>query len=47
VAGGTVRADAVPLHRGRAVVTVQSSLFDDAGRLIAQTTQVQAVRPPR
>ena len=34
VTGGTVRAVAVPLHRGRTTVT-------------AQTTQVQAVRPPR
>jgi|SRR5215472_17512904 len=47
VTGGTVRAVAVPLHRGRTTVTAQTSLFDDDGRLVAQTTQVQAVRPPR
>jgi uncharacterized protein (TIGR00369 family) len=47
VTGGTVRAVAVPLHRGRTVVTAQTSLYDDDGRLVAQTTQVQAVRPPR
>jgi len=47
VTGGTVRADAVPLHRGRTTVTAQTSLFDDDGRLVAQATQVQAVRPPR
>jgi uncharacterized protein (TIGR00369 family) len=47
VTAGTVRAEAVPLHRGRAAVTAQTSLFDDDGRLVAQTTQVQAVRPPR
>ena len=32
VTGGTVRADAVPLHRGRTTVTAQTSLFDDDGR---------------
>jgi uncharacterized protein (TIGR00369 family) len=47
VTSGTVRAVAVPLHRGRTTVTAQTSLFDDADRLVAQTTQVQAVRPPR
>jgi 1,4-dihydroxy-2-naphthoyl-CoA hydrolase len=41
---GSVRAVAVPLHRGRTVVTVQTSLHDSDGRLVAQTTQVQAVR---
>lgn len=44
VAGGTVRAVAVPLHRGRTTVTAQTTLFDDRDRLVAQTTQVQAVR---
>ena len=47
VTGGNVRAVAVPLHRGRTTVTAQTSLYDDDGRLVAQTTQVQAVRPPR
>ncbi len=48
VTGGTVRAVAVPLHRGRTTVTAQTSLYDDDdGKLVAQTTQVQAVRPPR
>ena len=46
VTGGTVRAVAVPLHRGRTMVTAQTSLLDDAGRLVAQTTQVQTVRHP-
>jgi 1,4-dihydroxy-2-naphthoyl-CoA hydrolase len=46
VTGGTVRAVAVPLHRGRTTVTAQTSVFDDAERLVAQTTQVQAVRNP-
>jgi uncharacterized protein (TIGR00369 family) len=44
VRSGTVRAVAIPLHRGRTVVTAQSSLYDSAERLVAQTTQVQAVR---
>jgi 1,4-dihydroxy-2-naphthoyl-CoA hydrolase len=44
VTSGTVRAVAVPLHRGRTTVTAQTSLFDDRDRLVAQTTQIQAVR---
>jgi acyl-coenzyme A thioesterase PaaI-like protein len=42
-----VRAVAVPLHSGRTTVTAQTSLLDDGDRLVAQTTQVQAVRFPR
>jgi hypothetical protein len=38
------RAVAVPLHRGRTTVTAQTSLFDASDRLVAQTTQIQAVR---
>ena len=45
VSSGTVRAVAVPLHRGRTTVTAQTSLYDSAQRLVAQTTQIQAVRP--
>jgi uncharacterized protein (TIGR00369 family) len=44
VTSGTVRAVAVPLHRGRTTVTAQTSLFDTSDRLVAQTTQIQAVR---
>jgi 1,4-dihydroxy-2-naphthoyl-CoA hydrolase len=44
VSGGTVRAVAVPLHRGRTTVTVQTSLYDSDQRLVAQTTQVQVIR---
>ncbi len=47
VSAGTVRAEALPLHRGRTVVTVQTSLRDSQDRLVAQTTQIQAVRPGR
>ena len=44
VTSGAVRAVAVPLHRGRTTVTVQTSLYDSEERLVAQTTQIQAVR---
>jgi 1,4-dihydroxy-2-naphthoyl-CoA hydrolase len=44
VSGGTVRAVAVPVYRGRTTVTAQTSVYDAEERLIAQTTQVQAVR---
>ncbi len=47
VTGGEVRAVAVPLHRGRTAVTVQTSLHDAQQRLVAQTTQIQAIRQPR
>jgi 1,4-dihydroxy-2-naphthoyl-CoA hydrolase len=41
---GTVRAVAVPLHRGRTIVTVQTSVHGPDGTLVAQTTQIQAIR---
>ena len=44
VNGGTVSAEAVPLHRGRTTVTVQTSLRNADQRLVAQTTQIQAIR---
>ena len=44
VSGGTVRAVAVPVHRGRTTVTAETSVFDTTDRLVAQTVQVQAVR---
>lgn len=44
VPAGAVRAVAVPLHRGRTAVTVQTALRDAAGKLVAQTTQIQAIR---
>lgn len=43
VRGGTVRATALPVHRGRTAVTVQTSLHDGDERLVAQTTQIQAI----
>jgi 1,4-dihydroxy-2-naphthoyl-CoA hydrolase len=44
VTGGTVRAVAVPLHRGRTTVTAQTTLHDSQNRLVAQTTQIQVIR---
>lgn len=44
VSSGEVRAVAVPLHRGQTAVTVQTTLHDPARKLVAQTTQIQAVR---
>jgi uncharacterized protein (TIGR00369 family) len=43
VSGGTVRAVAVAVHRGRTTVTAETSVFDADDRLVAQTLQVQAV----
>jgi 1,4-dihydroxy-2-naphthoyl-CoA hydrolase len=40
---GTVRATSRPLHVGRTFVVVQTDLHDDENRLVAQTTQTQAV----
>jgi uncharacterized protein (TIGR00369 family) len=44
VTHGTVRAVATVVHRGRTTVTAQTDLYDDSERLVARTTQVQAVR---
>ena len=43
VRAGTVYATARPLHVGRSVIAVQTDVRDDAGQLVAQTTQTQAV----
>src|SRR6202023_1287145 len=44
VTGGAGSAGAAPLHRGPTTVTPQTSLLDSDQRLVAQTTQIQAVR---
>jgi 1,4-dihydroxy-2-naphthoyl-CoA hydrolase len=44
VTSGTVRAVAVPLNRSRTTATVQTSLYNADGKLVAQTTQIQAIR---
>ena len=46
VRGGDVSAVARPLHVGRTVIVIQTDLLDDAGRMVAQVTQSQAVLPP-
>jgi uncharacterized protein (TIGR00369 family) len=44
---GRVHATARPLHVGRTVIVVDTELRDDEGRLVARTTQTQAVLPNR
>ncbi|MYS33693.1 uncharacterized protein (TIGR00369 family) [Streptomyces sp. KhCrAH-43] len=49
VSGGTVHAEAKPLHVGGTLIVVQTDVRDDRGRRVVQTTQTQAVttaRPP-
>jgi len=40
---GLVRAEATPLHRGKRTQVWQTRVFDEAGRLLAQTIQTQMV----
>jgi len=41
--GGTVRAEATPLHRGRRTMVWQTRVTDESGRLLSLTTQTQMV----
>jgi acyl-coenzyme A thioesterase PaaI-like protein len=34
----------LPVYRGRTTATVQTSLYNADGKLVSQTTQVQAIR---
>jgi 1,4-dihydroxy-2-naphthoyl-CoA hydrolase len=43
VSTGRVVATAKPLHVGRRTIAVQTEVRDDAGKLVALTTQTQAV----
>lgn len=43
VRSGDVVGIARPLHAGRSVIAVQTELRDEAGKLVAQVTQAQAV----
>ena len=43
--GSEVRATARPVHSGRTQIVVQTDVTDDRGRLVARTTQTQAVLP--
>jgi 1,4-dihydroxy-2-naphthoyl-CoA hydrolase len=40
---GLVRAEAIPLHRGKRTMVWQTRMHDEAGRLLAQTIQTQMV----
>jgi uncharacterized protein (TIGR00369 family) len=40
---GTVRAECIPLHRGRRTMVWQTRITDEGGRLLAQTIQTQMV----
>ncbi|HET7338389.1 MAG TPA: PaaI family thioesterase [Candidatus Dormibacteraeota bacterium] len=44
---GRVTATATPLHRGGTTIVVETSLTDDAGKLVAKVTQTQLVLRPR
>jgi uncharacterized protein (TIGR00369 family) len=43
--GSEVWATARPVHSGRTQIVVQTDVTDDRGRLVARTTQTQAVLP--
>ncbi len=43
VRSGTVTATSQPLHVGRSTIAVRTELRDEDGRLVAHTTQTQAV----
>jgi len=43
---GEVHGTTKPLHAGRTTIVVQTDLRDDAGKLVGQTTQTQAVLRP-
>jgi len=40
---GTMRAEATPLHKGRRTMVWQTTITDEAGRLLSVTTQTQLV----
>ena len=42
---GRVTATARPLHKGRTTVVLEVDVRDDAGKLVARTTQTQAFLP--
>ena len=43
VRDGTVTATATPLKAGRTIIVVETEMRDSGGRLVAKTTQTQAV----
>jgi uncharacterized protein (TIGR00369 family) len=46
VRGGVVRGVCRPLHLGRSTIVVQTDLYDDADRRVAQVTQTQSILLP-
>jgi uncharacterized protein (TIGR00369 family) len=40
---GSVRAEAIPLHRGKRTMVWQTRVTDEAGRLLSLTIQTQMV----
>ena len=47
VRSGAVTATASPLHIGGTTIVVETSVRDDAGRLVAKVTQTQIVLRPK
>ena len=47
VSEGVIRAETVPLHRGKTTQVWQTRVTDASGRLLAQVTQTQMVLAPR
>jgi uncharacterized protein (TIGR00369 family) len=47
VKSGAITATATVLHRGSTTIVIETSVRDDADRLIAKVTQTQAVLRPR
>lgn len=45
VSGSSVTATARPVHSGRTRIVVQTDVTADRGRIVARTTQTQAVLP--
>jgi uncharacterized protein (TIGR00369 family) len=43
--GGTIRAEATPLHRGRRTMVFETRVTDEAGKLLSLTIQTQMVLP--
>jgi 1,4-dihydroxy-2-naphthoyl-CoA hydrolase len=46
LAGTTITAECIPLHRGRRTQTWQTAIRDPGGRLLALVTQTQMVLTP-
>jgi uncharacterized protein (TIGR00369 family) len=47
VKSGSITATARPLHVGGTTIAVETEVRDDAGKLVAKTTQTQIVLRPR